>query len=204
MLKSALDAGVEIELHAGTKLLLREDGRVVGVAAERQDGCRGCAPASASLRGRAAACTIPSCGRSQSRIPLRIDCSVPQKGTGNGIRPALEEANTGPAFWAPVSVLRNADGSETVCPRLILDRQKPGLFAVNGAGERFVNDASSYHDFVAGMHREYRPGTVPHLRLICNHRFPRAYGLGPVRRRSGAGPGRGWLSPAGRDAHRAG
>jgi succinate dehydrogenase/fumarate reductase flavoprotein subunit len=64
---------------------------------------------------------------------------------------AFGEAVGNAAFWMPVSVMQDETG-ETRFPHIVLDRAKPGLIAVNGAGRRFVNEADSYHDFVAGVH----------------------------------------------------
>jgi succinate dehydrogenase/fumarate reductase flavoprotein subunit len=77
----------------------------------------------------------------------------------------------GPAFWTPVSVLR-----ETIFPHIVLDRAKPGLIAVNAAGRRFVNEAASYHDFVEAM---LRTDSVPAW-LVCDRAFIRDYGIGLI------------------------
>lgn len=85
----------------------------------------------------------------------------------------------GPAFWFPVSVLREK-GTETIFPHIVLDRAKPGLIAVNSQGLRFANEADSYHDFVEAMFR--RHATTPSIpaHLICDHSFIRDYGIGLV------------------------
>ena len=57
-------------------------------------------------------------------------------------------------FWAPVSVLHKADGSVERFPHLVTDRAKPGVIAVNRAGQRFVNESDSYHCFVEAMFAE--------------------------------------------------
>lgn len=107
--------------------------------------------------------------------------------TGDGIELGLKSGGTvapetqGPgAFWTPVSVTQRADGTQGVFPHLSLDRAKPGLIAVNGAGERFVNEADSYHDFVQAMYASHK--TVPTLPayLICEAAFVTRYGLGAV------------------------
>lgn len=57
-------------------------------------------------------------------------------------------------------------------------RAKPGLMAVNQAGERFVNESTSYHEFVRAMYRSHQ--TVPTLPayLVCDHDFMERWGLG--------------------------
>jgi hypothetical protein len=51
------------------------------------------------------------------------------------------------AFWAPVSLRKRADGSTAAFPHFVMDRAKPGMLTVNQAGERFVNESTSYHLF---------------------------------------------------------
>lgn len=100
-------------------------------------------------------------------------------GLANGASVMPETQGPG-AFWTPVSVTKRSDGSKGVFPHLSLDRAKPGLIAVNSAGKRFVNEASSYHDFVEGMYASHK--TVPTLPayLVCEADFVRRYGLGAV------------------------
>lgn len=109
----------------------------------------------------------------------------PRDNTGDGIRLAEQagaafEAGAGvsPAFWAPVSVLESAGGQRLHYPHLVWDRAKPGLIAVNSAGKRFVNESTSYHEFVRGMYRSHE--TVPSIPafLICDQRFIDTWGLG--------------------------
>ncbi len=107
---------------------------------------------------------------------------APRDNAGDGIRlaeaagAALGEGYASPAFWAPVSVLERPDGSRLNYPHLVWDRAKPGLIAVNGAGERFVNESASYHEFVLAMHRG-RPPAIPAF-LLCDQRFIDTWGLG--------------------------
>ena len=62
----------------------------------------------------------------------------------------------------------------------MLDRAKPGLIAVNSAGRRFVNEASSYHDFVLAMFESHKTASTMPAWLICDADFIRTYGLGAV------------------------
>ncbi len=107
--------------------------------------------------------------------------------TGDGLRLAQsvgaaidESAHRTPAFWVPVSVLRQASGEVQRFPHFALDRAKPGLIAVDASGRRFVNEGDSYHDFVLAMlNASPRPAVPAHL--ICDARFLHRYGLGLVR-----------------------
>jgi len=108
----------------------------------------------------------------------------PQGNAGEGISLAQKVGATlgtgysSPAFWAPVSILQRPDGSELRYPHLVWDRAKPGLMAVNSAAERFVNESTSYHEFVKGMYHSHK--TVPTLPayLVCDSAFMERWGLG--------------------------
>lgn len=81
------------------------------------------------------------------------------------------------AFWAPVSLRPRADGSTAVFPHFVMDRAKPGMLTVNQAGERFVNESTSYHLFGLAMQST---GSVPAY-LVCDARALQTYGIGMVR-----------------------
>lgn len=87
-----------------------------------------------------------------------------------------------PAFWAPVSRRTRADGSVAVFPHFVMDRAKPGMLAVDGQGERFVNESTSYHLFGLAMQQPGPQGrkATPAF-LICDAAALRRYGLGMVR-----------------------
>jgi hypothetical protein len=71
-------------------------------------------------------------------------------------------------------------GGRGAYPHLALDRAKPGLIAVNASGRRLVDEAVSYHDFVAGMHRAHAMTPSIPAWLICDRTFLPKYGLGRV------------------------
>jgi succinate dehydrogenase/fumarate reductase flavoprotein subunit len=87
------------------------------------------------------------------------------------------EGSATPAFWAPVSLRKRPDGTQAVFPHFVMDRAKPGMVTVNQAGQRFVNESTSYHLFGLAMQQ---PAAVPAY-LICDARALRTYGLGMVR-----------------------
>lgn len=95
---------------------------------------------------------------------------------------ALGPSGRDNALWFPSSIGPRRNETEFVYPHIVLDRAKPGSLVVDGTGQRFQNEAVSYHEFVRGMYRaldEGRPA-IP-CWLICDHRFIRHYGLGAVR-----------------------
>ena len=85
-----------------------------------------------------------------------------------------------PAYWAPVSTRRRSDGSLAVFPHFVMDRAKPGMVTVNQAGERFVNESTSYHLFGIAMQqpRDGKPSLPAYL--ICDADALRKYGIGMV------------------------
>lgn len=108
----------------------------------------------------------------------------PEANVGEGIAMArqaggvLGSGHAGPALWAPVSILQRPDGSLLRYPHLVWDRAKPGLIAVDARGHRFVNESTSYHEFVRGMYRANgEGGAIPAL-LVCDSDFIEKWGLG--------------------------
>lgn len=116
--------------------------------------------------------------------PIGMWSMSPTDNQGDGIRLAQEagavmgRGHVSPAFWAPVSIWTKPNGEVVRYPHLVWDRSKPGLIAVNAQGRRFVNESSSYHEFVLGMYRSNE--TVPSIpaHLICDQAFVDKWGLG--------------------------
>ncbi|MGJ4895178.1 MULTISPECIES: FAD-dependent oxidoreductase [unclassified Bradyrhizobium] len=118
--------------------------------------------------------------------PARRLSLAPTSNTGDGIlaaervSAAIARDLDSPALWMPSSVMTQADGHVSIFPHIMLDRAKPGLLAVNRSGRRFVNEADSYHDFVAAMLRSNAPSSSPAF-LICDATFIKDFGIGLVR-----------------------
>lgn len=188
LLQSARNATVALHRQVNVLRLLQDaDGHVRGVEADTPEGKmvfrarHGVVLASGGFAQNAAmrAKHLPHANVHRSMAP--------EGSTGDGAKLAgalggqLAEGNHGAAFWAPVSIMRERNGVETVYPHLVMDRQKPGIMAVNAAGRRFANEASSYHDFVAAMQRAHTSSPCIPAWLICDAHFLRLYGLGLVR-----------------------
>lgn len=187
LLKSAVDKNIALEREAGVDALLYDGDRVTGVRV----GQRG---KTTDVRARRA--VVLATGGIPQDLNLRkqlvphaeIHRSMsPVSNNGDGARLAmslgghLSAHNVGAAFWTPVSIMREANGTETVFPHLVTDRQKPGIMAVNSAGRRFANEARSYHEFVVSMHREHENTRCIPAWLVCDSVFLKRYGMGLVR-----------------------
>jgi succinate dehydrogenase/fumarate reductase flavoprotein subunit len=104
-------------------------------------------------------------------------------GVDAGLRAGAAMDNTEGAgvFWQPVSITRSRQGKPAgLFAHLFLDRAKPGLIAVDSAGQRFTNEGNSYHYFCHDMVE--RHATVPAIPtwVVCDADFIRKYGLGLV------------------------
>lgn len=180
-------AGVDLRYETGLKEIIRAGDRVVGavlstatedIAIRARKGvvlATGGVGWSSELRER----LFPVAARRLSMTP--------PSNTGDGILAAervdavIARDLESPGLWMPSSIMTQADGHVSVFPHIMLDRAKPGLLAVNASGQRFVNEADSYHDFVAAMLRSNTSASeaAPAF-LICDRSFIRDFGVGLV------------------------
>jgi succinate dehydrogenase/fumarate reductase flavoprotein subunit len=183
LLKSALDAGVQMRVSTAVKELVRENGRVTGAVLSTDRG-----EERISVRkGVVLACGgFPQDAERRARLFAHREhfSPAPAGNTGDGLRLAqaaggrLDESLPNAAAWVPVSRVPRGDGSFGLFPHFI-DRAKPGVIAVTKKGVRFVNEGNSYHDFVQAL---LKAGET-HAWLVTDHRAIRAYGLGFVKPR---------------------
>ncbi|MGZ9930357.1 FAD-binding protein [Streptomyces sp. NC-S4] len=129
--------------------------------------------------------------------------------TGHPGRPgqACDALRCGEELGAATDLLDRVWDAPSVCPPgekpffLVADRGIPGMVIVNGAGERYANEALPYHAFVDRMYAADRPGarTVPSW-LVLDARSKARYlfaglfpgqPLPPLQRARRAGRGRG-------------
>lgn len=181
-LLAALDArGVACQLDTRALELVIDGGRVTGVVVIH--GGR-------KLQLRAASGVVLATGGNSrakhqplSSAPTSRSVAAPGS-TGDGIGMALRAgvalgaAQNEPAYWVPVSVHRQPDGQDIRYPHFAWDRAKPGLIAVNAAGERFVDESCSYHAFVRAMRAAGDGQPAPRVFLVCDSLFMRKWGLG--------------------------
>jgi succinate dehydrogenase/fumarate reductase flavoprotein subunit len=176
---------VSLRLSTRVEELLVEGGCVSGVVTRSADGALSEVTARAvilatggfshdrELRGRhlpqaagSVSATVPSGATAGARLAEKV---------GAGIADDAENR----AFWVPGSLFTREDGAQGVFPHTVTDRGKPGLIAVDGQGERFVNEALSYHEFVLAMLRSANRA-IPAF-LVCDAAFLWKYGLGRIK-----------------------
>lgn len=188
LLRSALDAGVHFQLNAPVERLLTAGSSVEGAVLRSDSG---------EIDVRAGAVILACGGFPHDR--QRLAQNVPHAASGYGHFSAAPPGNQGDGIrlgesaggqfdgslrhamaWAPVSRVTLASGLQLVFPHLV-ERAKPGFIAVLPSGERFTNEANSYHDFIAALLEATPPGETPQAWLIADSRALHRYGLGHAR-----------------------
>lgn len=193
LMKSALDRGVQ--LFAGqtvlrlTKEASAEGSRVTGAVLATANG---------EHEIRAKCGVVLATGGFPHDVPRKAQLfphaptgrehwsAAPPTNTGDGLRLAedvgavVDTSLADAGAWAPVSLVPRRDGSHRALPHLV-ERGKPGLIAVDAAGERFVDEAGNYHSFMRALFAQCaaeRPGQPVQAWLVVDHRFQRRFGLG--------------------------
>ena len=186
---SLLDQDVQILTSSPATRLLKDPDRVTGAVLHTPQG-----PLQVNAR-----CGVVLAAGGFPHDTTRKQQLLPHTPTGNEHWSAGNWGNTGDglrlgesaggqvasdllqaAALAPVSRVPRPDGSTAHFPHLI-ERAKPGLIAVTANGQRFTNEADSYHDFMQGLLAATPAGQTPEAWLVCDHDFIRYYGLGAVK-----------------------
>lgn len=184
-----LSKGVSVALNIETTSLIFDKGRVVG--AELKQGDK-------QHTLLATAGVVLATGEFSRNRALRGELfpdhlseasAVAESATGDGLDLAkplggrLSSDHESASFWAPVSHRRRRDGSIGVFPHFVLDRGKPGAFAVGPDGQRFVNEATTYHQWGEALFAMKSRTNGGACHLICDDAFVERYGIGTVRPR---------------------
>ncbi len=199
LLYSLRQARVDIRFGWRLSSLAHEEGRVVGAWFDVDGGPR------QLLRARRGVVLAtggighnPDLRRALGPEAMGDACLAAEGVAGDGLTAARRvgaaiEEHPGNFFWQPVSkVPARGRRPASLFPHLYLDRAKPGLVAVDASGQRFVNEALSYHHFVDGMLRAHAQRPALPAWLVCDAGFVARYGLGVVPPRSGPRTLRAW------------
>jgi succinate dehydrogenase/fumarate reductase flavoprotein subunit len=187
LLKSLLDREVPILTRTTVSELVREGGRIAGALLHAEHG---------EVRVSARCGVVLASGGFSHDPQMRARYLPPEVSphspfapgsTGDGLRlgvgagGVIDNRNSDNAYWTPASVYRRDDGRVVTYPHTVTDRGKPGSLAVNAAGQRFTNEAVSYHRFVQAMLRGHNEGPAIPAYLVCDREFLWRYGLGAIR-----------------------
>jgi len=110
---------------------------------------------------------------------------MPYGNSGDGLRMGealggvVEERMKSPVALSPAMRIDTREG-ELTCFPLFSTRGNPGKIAVKRDGRRFVDEASSYHDFARGLLAASEGEQEAVAYVISDHRSLRRYGLGAV------------------------
>lgn len=188
--QSLFDAQVPLMLNAPVRDLIKTDGRVTGLRYQGADGAvrvlharRGVVLATGGFAADAARSRAARGGPEADHFSMAAG-SAQGEGQHMALSAGAQMAPAGrnPHFCAPVSLYRNASGEVAQFAHLTLDRAKPGIIAVDRTGQRFTNEADSYHRFGEALQALPPPGQgVPVAWLICDSLALRRYGLGLAR-----------------------
>jgi len=178
---SLMDRNVPLWLNTAARELIIEDGRVVGVAAEKEGR---------PIRIRAEKGVVLAAGGFESSAEMRKkylpnptspdwSCGAISN-TGDAINMGLKlGAALGfmdDAWWGPTTVVPG----EARARMLVTEKSLPGCIIVNKRGERVTNEAAPYVDVVKGMYAAHKPGadSVPGF-FIFDGTYQAKHQVGP-------------------------
>ncbi len=182
LLRAALDRDVALFTDCPVRMVTIERDRITGVTLET--GARLNARAGVVL----AAGGFPHDAALQRHLfgpetGTAHYSAAPSGNTGDGLKigkaagASVETDLANGGAWAPVSRVPQGDGTMAHFPHLI-ERAKPGIIAVTGRGERFTNEADSYHAFMRRLFDVSADTSDIHCWLIADHKAQRRWGLG--------------------------
>lgn len=179
--KAMLDRDIPLWLNTSAERLLVEDGRVVGISAQRNGE---------TIAIRARRGVLLAAGGMGQNVAMRQQygqlptgetfSSANDADMGDGIRMGLECGAAlefmGSAWWTPSIRLPNGQ-----LQALITGKSMPGSIFVDSHGKRYCNEAAPYEDVVKAQWRNHRSGapTVPG-HMIFDARFRHNYMLGTM------------------------
>jgi len=182
-----LEQGVTVALGVTTSSLVFEQGRVCGAEVLKDGGTHRIAASAGVVLATGGFSHNPELRELLSPAHLTDHSAVASGATGDGLALAelcggqLSTGHDSGSFWAPVSHRRRTDGTTAVFPHFVLDRGKPGAFAIGPDGNRFVNEATTYHLFGEALFAMKSMTNGGACYLVCDSNFVQQYGLGIVR-----------------------
>ena len=199
LLAGCLDAGVTVRTGARARQLVVVDGRVTGVRFDTPvaEGATGEVTAGEVTVDARRGVILATGGfewnealvRAFLRGPMDTPAGVPTN-TGDGLDMAIDAGaalgNMAQAWWATMAHIPGEEAWGAPRYHLVLvERTRPGSIMVNGAGERFCNEAANYNALGGAFH-QLDPATLRHANaaawLVVDDRYRRRYALPGCRR----------------------
>jgi len=180
--RSLMDRDIPVWLRSGAAELVVENGRVVGVVAER-DGKRVRLEARKGVLFAAGGFeSSDSMRKKYLPNPTEAAWTVANPGNmGDVIRMGMEHGAAvdlmDDAWWGPVTVVPG----EARARMLVVEKGLPRSMFVNKRGERFLNEASPYNDICKAMYAADTPEAqaVP-CYMIFDAGYRKKYPIGPL------------------------
>lgn len=179
---SMIDRNIPLWLNCGLKQLIVEDGRVVGVVAEREGR---------EVRIRANKAVVLAAGGFESSQEMREQylpgptkaewTAANPTNTGDVIRAGLDAGAAtdfmDEAWWGPTVRVPGEQSARM----MIIEKALPGCLFVNKAGKRFTNEAAPYITVIADMYAAHNAGveSVPSWMVFGNF-YRDKYPMGPL------------------------
>lgn len=184
---SLLTRGVDVLFGTDVEELIVENGAVCGIRIATGSGRRSIFARRGVVVATGGFSHDPEMRRTYFPAAAGSISAASAGGTGDGLRLAITAGGemgskiADAAYWVPGSLFTRSNGDRGVFPHTVTDRAKPGLIAVNADGQRFVNEAQSYHEFVRAMLRDGNGQDGRRFYLICDSDFLWTYGLGRIK-----------------------
>ncbi|MFP3549977.1 FAD-binding protein [Paraburkholderia sp. SIMBA_049] len=180
--KTMLDRNIGVWLRSSATRLIVDGNKVTGAEVVR-DG--------QTIRVRARRGIVIATGgypgnlamrREHSRQPtVELGLGLPSNvgeglHLGESVGGRLDHNAQDTGYYVPMSVYPDDAGNMQLWGHFMLDRPKPGFIAVGKDGNRFTNEAASYHAFTLGM---FEAGAIPAY-LIADAATVKKYGIGVI------------------------
>jgi succinate dehydrogenase/fumarate reductase flavoprotein subunit len=188
--KTILDRKIQVWMRAVATTLIMDGNAVVGAEVSRE-GKR--------LRVKARRGVVIATGGYPGNIEMRLENSrkptvtvertlglLSNTGEGIGLGQSaggrLDHNSEDTGYYVAMSELQAPGKQKVLWAHFMLDRPMPGFIAVGKDGNRFTNEAASYHSFTLGM---FNAGAIPAF-LIADAASIKKYGVGLILPGSGA------------------
>ncbi|MFQ5352990.1 MAG: FAD-binding protein, partial [Candidatus Binatia bacterium] len=178
---SLMDRHVPIWLQTAAKEIIIENGRVLGILAEKNGrkmrirGEKGVVLAAGGFE------SDPQMRKRYLPDPTQVEWTTGSPAsTGDGHRMldklGVDFAFMDEAWWGPTTVVPGEDRARM----LVIEKGLPGCIFVNSAGQRFVNEASPYNEVVKAMYENHSNGAscVPAY-MVFDTGYRKKYPCGP-------------------------